>query len=62
MSVFIIFKVSTSSFICLPEDILDLAKIEAGIFLTNKQLFIFETLLNEIHYIFGLDELKKEIY
>ena len=47
---FKICKISTSNLMCLVEDILDLAKIEANAFSVNEQYFSISTLINEIQY------------
>ena len=49
---FKIWKISTTSLMWLVEDILDLAKIEAGTFRLVNEPFCVETLVNEIGYIF----------
>ena len=49
---FKICKISTTSLMSLVEDILDLAKIEAGTFKLNEEPFEIETLANDIKYIF----------
>jgi len=49
---FKICKISATTLTCLTEDILDMAKMEAGIFSLNHANFILETLIEEIDYIF----------
>ena len=50
---FKIWKISSSSLMWLVEDILDLAKIEAGTFSLNEQPFTVSSLVKEIEYIFA---------
>ena len=52
-------KISTASLMSLVEDILDLAKLEAGKFTLNEQSFEIETLIQEIEYIFGFQWAQK---
>ena len=49
---FKICKISTTNLLSLVEDILDLAKIQAGTFKLNNQMFLIDTLAAEIGYIF----------
>ena len=58
---FKICKISTTSLLSLVEDILDLAKIEAGTFKLNKQPFDVHTLIEEIKYIFEFQWTQKGI-
>ena len=58
---FKIWKISTTGLMCLVEDILDLAKLEAGTFLLNEHLFKISTLLSEIEYIFEFQWIQKGI-
>ena len=59
---FKICKISTTSLMSLVEDILDLAKIEAGTFSLNKQLFEFKSLVQDIQYVFEFQCIQKGIY
>jgi signal transduction histidine kinase len=45
--------ISSNLLLNLTEDILDFAKIEAGIFTLNPSVFKLEGLLNDIKFIFG---------
>ena len=54
-------EISSKILINLVEDILDLAKIEAGTFLLNKEPFVIRSLVNEIKFIFGLQWQQKGI-
>ena len=54
-------KISTTSLMCLVEDILDLAKIEAGTFSLNEQPFSICSLVKEIEYIFEFQWTQKGI-
>ena len=58
---FKICRISTTSLLCLVEDILDLAKIEAGTFSLNYQPFKLDTLIKEIEYIFEFQWVQKGI-
>ena len=59
---FKICKISTTSLMSLVEDILDLAKIEAGTFSLNKQLFEVKSLVQDIQYVFEFQCTQKGIY
>ena len=54
-------EISSKILINLVEDILDLAKIEAGTFSFNKEPFQIKALINEIKFIFGLQWQQKGI-
>ena len=58
---FKICKISTSNLLCLVEDILDLAKFEAGTFSLHEKLFSISSLVGEIDYIFGFQWTQKGI-
>ena len=58
---FKICRISSTSLLCLVEDILDLAKIEAGTFSLNYQPFKLDTLIKEIEYIFEFQWVQKGI-
>ena len=58
---FKICKISTTSLLSLVEDILDLAKIQAGTFKLNNQMFLIGTLAAEIGYIFEFQWAQKGI-
>ena len=47
-------NISSTLLLNLTEDILDLAKMEAGIFRLNEEPFLIGSLLEEIEYIFEL--------
>ena len=55
-------KVSTTSLMWLVEDILDLAKIEAGTFKLNEQLFNIKSLVQDIQFVFEFQWAQKGIY
>ena len=50
---FRICKISSTILMSLIEDILDLAKIEAGTFSLDEKPFLIKTLVEEIDYIFS---------
>ena len=54
-------KISTASLMSLVEDILDLAKLEAGTFSLNEQPFMVRTLLQDIENIFLFQWIQKGI-
>ena len=54
-------KVSTASLMSLIDDILDLAKIEAGTYKLNPKLFSIKTLIQDIDYIFNFQWTQKGI-
>ena len=56
-----IWKISTTSLMSLVEDILDLAKLEAGTFLLNEQSFTIKTLIQDIENIFTFQWVQKGI-
>ena len=58
---FKICKISSTNMLSLVEDILDLAKIEAGTFKLNEQPFDVHTLIEEIKYIFEFQWAQKGI-
>ena len=58
---FKIWKISTTNLMWLVEDILDLAKIEAGTFSLNEQSFWIGSLIKEIQYIFEFQCIQKGI-
>ena len=60
-NLFKICKISTTSLLSLVEDILDLAKIQAGTFKLNNQMFLIDTLAAEIGYIFEFQWTQKGI-
>ena len=59
---FRICKISTTSLMSLVEDILDLAKIEAGTFSLNEQPFSVRSLVQDIEYVFEFQCAQKGIY
>ena len=59
---FRICKISTTSLMSLVEDILDLAKIEAGTFSLNEQPFSVRSLIQDIEYVFEFQCAQKGIY
>ena len=59
---FRICKISTTSLMSLVEDILDLAKIEAGTFSLNEQPFSIRSLVQDIEYVFEFQCAQKGIY
>ena len=59
---FKICKISTTSLMSLVEDILDLAKIEAGTFSLNEQQFKVRSLVEEVRYSFEFQCEQKGIY
>ena len=46
-------KISTTILMSLIEDILDLAKLEAGTFSLNEEPFLIGKLIEDIDFIFG---------
>ena len=52
-------KISTASLMSLVEDILDLAKLEAGTFSLNEQPFVVSTLVRDIENIFQFQCVQK---
>ena len=59
---FRICKISITSLMSLVEDILDLAKIEAGTFSLNEQSFSIKSLVQDIQYVFEFQCAQKGIY
>ena len=59
---FKICKISTTSLMSLVEDILDLAKIEAGTFSLSIQPFSIKSLVQDILYVFEFQCAQKGIY
>ena len=59
---FRICKISTTSLMSLVEDILDLAKFEAGTFSLNEQPFSIRSLVQDIEYVFEFQWAQKGIY
>ena len=59
---FRICKISKTSLMSLVEDILDLAKIEAGTFSLNEQPFSVRSLVQDIEYVFEFQCAQKGIY
>ena len=55
-------KISTASLMSLVEDILDLAKLEAGTFSLNEQPFMVRNLLQDIENIFLFQWIQKGLY
>ena len=56
-----IWDISSKSLLSLTEDILDMAKMEAGIFSLNEAPFVVGTLITEIKYIFDIQWERKGI-
>ena len=56
-----IWDISSKSLLSLTEDILDMAKMEAGIFSLNEAPFIVGTLITEIKYMFDMQWERKGI-
>ena len=56
---FKICKISTTCLMSLIEDILDLAKIEAGTFTLNEQPFLIKNLAQDIEFIFAFQWIHK---
>ena len=54
-----IWSISSKTLLNLTEDILDLAKMEAGIFSLSEKVFAIETLTKEINYIFEIQWVQK---
>ena len=59
---FRICKISTTSLMSLVEDILDLAKIEAGTFSLNEQPFSISSLVKDIQYVFEFQWTQKGLF
>ena len=59
---FRICKISSTILMSLIEDILDLAKIEAGTFSLDEKPFLIKTLVEEIDYIFSFQWAQKKIF
>ena len=55
-------KISAKLLLNLTEDILDLAKMEAGMFRLNENLFLISDLVEDINYIFTIQCEQKDIY
>ena len=58
---FKIWKISATSLMSLVEDILDIAKIQAGTFSLNNQTFIIDTLIKDIEFMFDFQWNQKGI-
>lgn len=54
-------RVSSLTLLSLTEDILDLAKMEAGIFKLNEQPFPIKSLVEDINYVFSMQFQAKRI-
>ena len=61
ISFFKIWKISATSLMSLVEDILDIAKIQAGTFSLNNQTFIIDTLIKDIEFMFDFQWNQKGI-
>lgn len=55
-------RVSSMTLLNLTEDILDLAKMEAGIFKLNEQIFDIKSLVDDINYVFQMQFQAKRVH